>query len=333
MSLRFWKKKEYVPEKLIPERNDKEVSYNRKSNWELAIMMYVEAVFFVGFAIIGFNIYVWGFIWGVMLTVALCSILVVFVFFGYMWRKIKLSELIGKKSGIDLTVYNLEGRKYEDNFLIEKITPIASKEEMNIVLLGEDAKPLKESEKLFKMEGAFRKNRPLEEFMIVTNHKLAEHLEFNDTTTNFYQGAISAKKDVPSLSLKQIGRYGEHQLPLTRVDSSCVSRADKKLLAADLKTVLETIEAEDHWQAKELKKEIMGLEKTIKSQDHIMRGLLDKIERLKMRHEQIDEVGEDDKKIKEPTLGEKIKSWLGKFLWFVAGALTTWLIYALTGVI
>lgn len=335
---KFWEKKEYIPMREIPEKNDKEAGYNAKNKWELILIMYVEAVFFAGMFILQYNIDVWGLVIGFIVTAAICFLMGVVVYIVYMWRKVTVTEKLGKKSGIDLIAYNIEGKKYEDNFLIEDVQEIPSKDDIQAALKAqnaevEDPKDLAGRTKLFKVLGAFRRNKPLEEWMVITKHKFAEHLEFNDTTANFYHGAISVKKDVPSLSIKQIGHYGEHQLPLVRVDSSCVSRSDKKLFAADLNAVIKAQEAEDHWQATAKDKEIHGLKKTVASLKHINNNLLLKIESLKTRHEQIDEVGGEEKPTEEPSVLQRVKSWIERLLVFVAGVVTYWLFLKVTGVL
>ena len=367
MKLPFRKQKEYVPVKDIPARNDKAKAYDVKSRWDLLLIMYVEAIAFLGMILFANIIDYWGFILGTVITLAICFVLVALVLFIYMWRKISLTEKIGKKNGCDINAYNKDNEKYEDNFLFGKIEEIMVTETPKEIKLTQRGKgeqpaetpdeeledpdtenpPLPDKLKLFqgqklmprfrlyKIRGAFRKKKPLEEFMLITarENKLPSHLEFPDSTATFHHGAISVKKDVATLVLKEIGKYGEHQLPFCRVDSSCVSRRDGKLLEADLETALRAIEAEDHWEAKELKKEIHGLEKVVNSQDKMIVDLLDKIEKLKMKHDQIDEVGEDEKPKDETTLGQKVKYWLERVFLVAVGALALWLYYKLTGVI
>jgi hypothetical protein len=280
--------KPYIPRSDIPEQNDKDKAADKKGIWDAVLLMALEAIFFVAMFTFARWVLEFGFLLGLIITV----VMVVIPLFGILLLKMRATEKrhsqLGQYPPINLVAFNKDGKKYEDHFFLKNLD------------LVEGSNP---GFMIYLVEGAFRKNKPLEHFAVSTKHEWGKHVERNDATETVNLGSVAIEKDMPTVVLRQIGEYGEHNLPLTRVESSCVSRRDQTLFSATLKDVVDSDDEIDSYQSKEKDKRILSLEKTVASLEKENIKLMEDREKDHVRRVRKREIGEeqDEAERKQPT--------------------------------
>ena len=105
--------------------------------------------------------------------------------------------------------------------------------------------------KTFEYVAAFRKGQPYERFLVRCNPDFGEHIGTPDALEHVFIGWMGVEKPVCTLAVKEIGT-GKDGVPIVRIlDSAYYRTQDAHALTFDTKAMLESLKAEDHFEAPE----------------------------------------------------------------------------------